>query len=371
MRPHQEGVLGAGLLGRRRGAPCLLQRLVSSQGVTGLCFALAVLVLLSLRLLGTAGASLLAVAVAVSAALPGQPVEPQEHEQGIGGGPEPPVLAGPEEQAFRSEAALLLAALLHLLQQPGHLLLLLLLALPQELLRGRVLPVPGSEHILHDAQQGQDAGDEDSHGLEEQEGEKGLSGAGWEGGGSWGSRGEYARAGARWERARGSWEVVRGRVVSAAGTGTSPHSPQALAVADSPGTPAPSPEGGTCPAPGAPHSGCALAPAVETPLRGQSFCPGPRPAQPSPRRPPSPLAQAVLQRVLPAGTLVTSLGDFSSVMSQAPEPHGDTRPLGHGHCPWLCSPCRGKAQPPWQDRAPGAPKQNHRIIQVGKDPRDH
>ena len=73
-------------------------------GCHWLCFALAVLVLPSL-LLGTAGASPLAAAVAVSAALPGQPVEPQEHEQGVGGGPEPPVLAGPEEQAFRSEAA--------------------------------------------------------------------------------------------------------------------------------------------------------------------------------------------------------------------------------------------------------------------------
>ena len=134
--------------------------------------------------------------------------------------------------------------------------------------------------------------------------------------------------------------------MSAAGTGTSPHSPRALAVAGSPGTPAPSPEGGTCPAPGAPRSGCALAPAVETPLRGQSFCPGPRPAQPSPRRPHSPLARAGLQRVLPAGTLVTSLGDFSSVMSQAPEPHGDTCPSGHGHCPRLCSPCSGKSTTP-------------------------
>ena len=88
---------------------------------------------------------------------------------------------------------LLLAPLLHLLQQPSHLPTLLLLTLPQELLRGRVGLVTHPQRVLHDAQHGQDVGDAHSHRLEEEKGEKGLSGAGWEGDGGWGSGGRRRR----------------------------------------------------------------------------------------------------------------------------------------------------------------------------------
>lgn len=78
-------------------------------------------------LLSTTGSSPLATAVRSSAALPGQPVEPKEHEEDFGRGPEPPVLADREEHVSLAESRWLLTPLLLLLQEPSHLLGLLLL----------------------------------------------------------------------------------------------------------------------------------------------------------------------------------------------------------------------------------------------------
>lgn len=110
--------------------------------------------------------------------LPGQPVEAKEHEEHVCRGPEPPVLAGREQQAPLGDSRQLLAPLLHL-QQQGHLLAVLLLMLVQELLGDLHGLVIHPQRELEDAQHHQDFGESSTHGLEE-EGQKGLSRAGWE-----------------------------------------------------------------------------------------------------------------------------------------------------------------------------------------------
>ncbi|XP_065540876.1 uncharacterized protein LOC136016980 [Lathamus discolor] len=121
-----------------------------------------------------AGAPLLAAAASGRSPLSAQPQEPQQHERGVGSEPKPAVLPDSEERDFVEPPRLLLLLQL-LLQAHQELLLLLLLRLipPQVDPRDEVWRLVTPEHVLQDAQHGQDAGDAQSHGLQE-EGEKGC-----------------------------------------------------------------------------------------------------------------------------------------------------------------------------------------------------
>lgn len=252
-------------LGKHITGPLLIYRLVLTQSAIGVWFVLPV-ILLPLLLLRTAGTPALAVALRVVAPLPGQPVEPKDHEQNFSRDPKPPLMEDSNEHTFLGKPWRLLASLLHFLPQLSHLLLLLLCILLQEVLRGRVAGVTHPQLILQDAQHGQHTGNAHSHGLEE-EGEKGLSGAGWEGDGAGaagtGGRGAQGVVGEGVRELRGSkgkvGEPWEDRDIS------SQASVRLLRLA-APGTSVPRPKESTCPAQDGPHSTCTLLPALETRL---------------------------------------------------------------------------------------------------------
>lgn len=251
-------------LGKRRTGPLLIYRLVLTQSAVGVWFVLPV-ILLPL-LLCTAGASILAVALRVVAPLPGQPVEPKEHEQDISRDPKPPLMEDSKEHTFLGKPRRLLASQLPFLPQLSHLLLLLLCILLQEVLRGRVGGVTHPQLILQDAQHGQHTGNAESHGLEE-EGEKGLSGAGWERDGAVAAgtrdRGAQGLVGEGVSELRGS----KGQVGEPEEDRDIPsQAPGRLPWLGAPGTSVPRPEESSCPAQGTPHSTSTLPPVLETRL---------------------------------------------------------------------------------------------------------